>query len=318
MNYVVFDLEWNQCPYGKHRENKRLPFEIIEIGAIKLNSEREIVDTFHRVVRPTLYTTLHYRTREIVHLTKEDLANGLVFPEAVREFLAWAGPASRFCTWGTVDLVELQRNMKYYGLLHLLKGPIHFFDVQKLFAITYEDMKSRRALEYGIDYLGLVKDQDFHRALSDTWYTALIFQTIDMAIVLAYDSIDAYQPPKSKTSEIHAVYNGYYKFISRLFPDKENAMADKEVLMSPCPLCGRSTHKKMRWFSVNAKNYYCIGICPKHGYVKGKIRMRHADEGGYFVVKTIKVSSEPEADMIMEKREEMRAKRRRRAHRGRR
>ena len=28
MNYIVFDLEWNQCPYGKERENKRLPFEI--------------------------------------------------------------------------------------------------------------------------------------------------------------------------------------------------------------------------------------------------------------------------------------------------
>ena len=31
MNYVVFDLEWNQCPYGKEREVRRLPFEIIEI-----------------------------------------------------------------------------------------------------------------------------------------------------------------------------------------------------------------------------------------------------------------------------------------------
>ena len=30
MNYIVFDLEWNQCPYGKDRENKRLTFEIIE------------------------------------------------------------------------------------------------------------------------------------------------------------------------------------------------------------------------------------------------------------------------------------------------
>ena len=37
MNYIVFDLEWNQCPYGKDRENKRLPFEIIEFGAVKLD-----------------------------------------------------------------------------------------------------------------------------------------------------------------------------------------------------------------------------------------------------------------------------------------
>ena len=45
MNYIVFDLEWNQCPYGKGQENERIPFEIIEIGAVKLNSERQIIDT---------------------------------------------------------------------------------------------------------------------------------------------------------------------------------------------------------------------------------------------------------------------------------
>ena len=44
MNYIVFDLEWNQCPYGKNREVKTLPFEIIEIGAIKLNKDSEYVD----------------------------------------------------------------------------------------------------------------------------------------------------------------------------------------------------------------------------------------------------------------------------------
>ena len=37
MNYIVFDLEWNQCPYGKGQENERIPFEIIEIGAVKVH-----------------------------------------------------------------------------------------------------------------------------------------------------------------------------------------------------------------------------------------------------------------------------------------
>ena len=37
MDYVIFDLEWNQCPYGKEKENPKLPFEIIEIGAVKMD-----------------------------------------------------------------------------------------------------------------------------------------------------------------------------------------------------------------------------------------------------------------------------------------
>lgn len=46
MNYIVFDLEWNQNPDGRKHPDSRLPFEIIEIGAVKLNEKREIVDTF--------------------------------------------------------------------------------------------------------------------------------------------------------------------------------------------------------------------------------------------------------------------------------
>ena len=59
----------------------------------------------------------------------------MAFPEAVTRFLNWAGSEVQFCTWGAGDLIELQRNMKYYGILSMMKGPLHFYDVQKLFAI---------------------------------------------------------------------------------------------------------------------------------------------------------------------------------------
>lgn len=81
-----------------------------------------------------------------------------------------------FGTWGPGDLTELQRNMKFYNLLSLIRGPIHFYDVQKLFAIQYETMKSRRALEYAADFLHLPKDEHFHQALSDAKYTADILR----------------------------------------------------------------------------------------------------------------------------------------------
>lgn len=61
MNYIVFDLEWNQCPYGKEKEEKRLPFEILEIGAIKLNRNLQELDRFHERIRPAIYPAFHYR-----------------------------------------------------------------------------------------------------------------------------------------------------------------------------------------------------------------------------------------------------------------
>ena len=49
MNYIVFDLEWNQNPEGKKTRNDKLPFEIIEIGAVKVNSRKEITITFNKI-----------------------------------------------------------------------------------------------------------------------------------------------------------------------------------------------------------------------------------------------------------------------------
>ena len=77
MNYIVFDLEWNQCPYGKERENRRLPFEILEIGAVKLDENRKIVDSFQEVIKPAVYKKLHFRTREILDLDARVLYLGL-------------------------------------------------------------------------------------------------------------------------------------------------------------------------------------------------------------------------------------------------
>ena len=36
MNYIVMDLEWNQSYNGHMGEHPRMPFEIIEIGAVKV------------------------------------------------------------------------------------------------------------------------------------------------------------------------------------------------------------------------------------------------------------------------------------------
>ena len=109
----------------------------------------------------------------------KDLQNGTLFPQAITEFLEWCGEEYIFFTWGNQDVMELQRNMKYYGKLSLLKGPVTYYDVQKLFAIRYEENDERRALEFAADKMGVEKKMDFHRALGDAYYTACILQKIE-------------------------------------------------------------------------------------------------------------------------------------------
>lgn len=310
MDYIVFDLEWNQCPEGKGKEEPRLPFEIIEIGAVKLNSSREIQDKFHELINPQVYRWIHSKTREVIHMDYKSLTNSRQFPQVISDFLSWCGEDFVFCSWGSLDVMELQRNMKYYNMLDLLPGPIMYYDVQKLFSINFEDRKSRKSLEYAIDFLKLDKDLVFHQALADAWYTARILQKLDEPRIFTNTSIDVYQNPKSKKEEIHLSYDTYDKFISREFSDKERAMKDREVTSTRCPLCGRNARRKIRWFTVNSKQYYSVSVCQEHGLVKGKIRMKKTDEDKVYVVKTIKNIDETEADEIKKKQEAMRRKRR--------
>ena len=67
------------------------------------------------------------------------------FRQVPVHFFDWCGEAPVFCTWGAMDLTELQRNLSYYGMQTLADGPFPFLDVQKLFSIGFEDRKSRRS-----------------------------------------------------------------------------------------------------------------------------------------------------------------------------
>lgn len=308
MNYVIMDLEWNQSSTGEEEVSKILPFEIIEIGAIKLNDERRMISEFTELIKPQVYHEMHRITRKLIHLQMEQLEQGRSFTEVMEQFREWCGEDYIFCTWGPLDLTELQRNIRYYGMEPLSDGPIRFLDVQKLFSIAYEDRKSRRSLEYAIDYLSIEKDIPFHRAFSDAYYTAKVLALMEEKVLENY-SFDVFHLPKNKESEVHVMFDTYAKYISRAFPDKVQALEDKTVTETKCYLCSKLLRRKIRWFSPNGKHYYCVSYCDRHGYMKSKIRIRRAENGSVYVVKTQKFITEAEIDNIRDKQAKARQQR---------
>ena len=73
MNYIVLDLEWNQGTAKKYPEKPELPFEIVEIGAIKLNEACEPIDTFHAIIKPTVYLEMNSHIEQITHVSIDRL-----------------------------------------------------------------------------------------------------------------------------------------------------------------------------------------------------------------------------------------------------
>ena len=95
---IVLDLEWNQ-PFSMRSmitTPVRLHGEIIQIGAVKLNEQLEIVDTFKVMVKPKYYPYMHRKISRLTQISNADLAYGFPFKQAFAYFTAWK--TSRFCT----------------------------------------------------------------------------------------------------------------------------------------------------------------------------------------------------------------------------
>ncbi len=311
--YVVFDLEWNQSPEGKEHSIAEFPFEIIEIGAVKMNERLQIISEYHRLVTPQVYTQLHYRISQVTHLHMSELRReGRPFPEVAREFLKWCGEDASFCTWGSMDLTELQRNMKYHGMGNPFPRPLLYYDVQKLYALQTGAGKEKPSLDHAVDDLGILEDRPFHRALDDAYYTGKVMQELDMGTWQPFVSVDYFRLPATPPEEIRLTFPTYMKYVSREFPSKEEALEDRGVTEMVCKDCRRMLRKKCQWFSVNSKQCLCLAVCPEHGFVRGKIRFRKAEGEAVYVVKTMKPVGEEEAARVFEKREEQRKRKRER------
>lgn len=311
MDYIVFDLEWNQSNTGEEKESKEIPFEIIEIGAVKLNDSFAFTGEFHELIKPQVYHEMHYVTRKLIHLQMEELQQSRSFKEVAEDFLAWCGSDCSFCTWGPLDLSELQRNMRYYGMQPLSDKPIIFYDVQKLFSIAFEDKKSRRSLEYAVDLLEIEKDIPFHRAFDDAYYTGKVLARMDHSVLSNY-SFDVFSLPADKKQEIHVIFDTYAKYISREFESKADALADREVMSTKCYLCRRNIKRKIRWFTTNGKHYYSVAYCNVHGYMKAKVRIRKTEGEKVYVMKTTRFITEEEVQAIRKKQENVKFQRRER------
>lgn len=86
-------------------------------------------------------------------------------------------------------------------------------------------------------------------------------------------------------------------------------MKDKELMDMVCLRCGRMLRKKVRWFPWGQKLYLCLAVCPEHGYMRGKMRLKKSEYDQYYGVKTIKEASEADAEQLLQRREDAKKRR---------
>lgn len=268
MNYIIIDLEWNQPLSYQSRTFRevgdKLIFEMIQIGAVKLDEQLNYVDGISVPIQPTHYVKVHPRIRRMTGLGPEILDNAPRFEEAIDQFVAWCGEDYTLLTWGCDDVSVLQQNLDFFDVHPDL--PV-MCDIQRLFSDVHK-LKDRMGLKPAMDLLHIEPEEDkaFHNALNDAYYTGLVFATLpDPKAVLAYT-----QQPKKL---IHADHESQKKLRGAArFDSLAAALASEEATQVKCPSCGKAAPLDGDYVPQSADKYIGLAKCPHHGMIMCRLR----------------------------------------------
>lgn len=177
MEYVIFDLEWNNAYDYKLKKGVN---EIIEIGAVRLNENLNITGTFTQLIKPKLSKKLSKRFVDLTSITKEEIAeNGIPFKQAMGSFADWAGSDVVFMSWSNSDLYVLVSNFKRFFGETRVSFMNMYMDAQKYCQSFFDDCKEQISLAHCAERLKInIKEENLHRALEDCYVTAACLKKV--------------------------------------------------------------------------------------------------------------------------------------------
>lgn len=230
--YIVFDLEFNQDftdENVKKINGYMFPFEIIQIGAVKLDYNFNIIDSFNRYIRPDIYKKVDPFIEKLTGINTEKLINERTFTEVYSDFIKFIEDVNAiFCVWGMSDIRELYRNAEYYNqninmlpkmYINLQTHTSHYFYLPK---------KAQLRLQSVVDMLRIPIIQDFHNAINDAYYTAEIFKKIYNESIKPIIYNPNYIKPRirqpKRVIDIKALINQFEKMYEREITEEEISM----------------------------------------------------------------------------------------------
>ncbi len=272
MKYIVMDLEWNNT-YG--RKINGFINEVIEIGAVKLDENLNVVDTFSHLIRSQIGKKLRGSVKRLTNITNEDIDGGIPFAQAFTEFHHWIGPdESVVLTWGDGDIRVLIDNYRYLSGIGRIPFLSNYADLQRLFQNVYKTPASKQIGLAAAAQLLDIKDEDYasHRALDDSLLSAECFKRC-----YNFDHLE-------KISKI--CDDSFYErlsFKSYAITNINNPLVDKNKLNYSCEYCKKDAEQKTEWKNSNQyfrAVFYCsdcgktfkVGVRFKRFYDKLDVR----------------------------------------------
>jgi inhibitor of KinA sporulation pathway (predicted exonuclease) len=245
MNYIIYDLEFNQKNYNSDEtinntveaeinNISNIPFEIIQIGALKLDANLQTISTFDSLIKPIIYRTIHPFVENLTKITNDKVASAKNFIHVYEDFLEFIGNDEfTLCVWGSADIKELVRNIKFYKLSN--SYDYKYIDIQKyLSKYLKAPAKSRIGLKNAIELLNIPIEGEFHDAFNDAYYTAEVFKLIytDDMKPITYTPAPPRRvsQPKEKI-DIPSLINQFEKMYNREMSEEEISIIKLAYMM---------------------------------------------------------------------------------------
>ncbi len=251
MFYVIMDLEWNNS-YNKI--HKCFVNEILEIGAVMVNEELEVIDTFSVIIRSQLIKKLSGRVKNLTHITNEDMSSGVSFQRAVSDFSKWIGDRGCvFMSWGNSDIRVLYDNFNMFLHVNGIPFLTQYVDLQRYcqsFIVSAGNQQIglvNAAVEMGID----ISACKFHRALEDSLLgLRCLKKCFDRDLLLS-----------SAVICDRAFYQKLL-FKASMITNLNNPKIDRGKMKCKCDRCGRQMKRMSDWKTVNQSFtalFFCAG-----------------------------------------------------------
>jgi len=169
MNYIILDLEatcW--------QEKGKFQSEIIEIGAVKIDENQQIVDEFNAFVKPVLNPELSEFCTKLTSINQEQIDSAAEFAVVLGHFKTWIGMDEKYflCSWGFYDKKQFTADCDLHKIdIAWLKNHMSI----KHQHAGLKKLKHPVGLGYAIGYEGMKFEGKAHRGIDDARNIARIF-----------------------------------------------------------------------------------------------------------------------------------------------
>ncbi|WP_066291533.1 3'-5' exonuclease KapD [Bacillus sp. FJAT-29937] len=172
--YLFIDFEFTM-PEKNGRYKGFYP-EIIEAGIVSVSND-QILDQFSSFVSPVRFPKLSERCKSFLHISQEQVDQGISFMELVKKMKEMSGnQPCPIITWGNMDMRVLRNNCQQVGIPFPFKGKEVDLSMEykRFFGDQNQTGLWKAVQEYGKEGTG-----KHHRALDDAMTTYNIFRLVE-------------------------------------------------------------------------------------------------------------------------------------------